>query len=450
MRYVSTRGGGEPLGFEDVLLQGLAPDGGLYVPDRWPGLPPGWTSMSYPELAAAVLALFVEPDPLDAELPAICREAYGSFRHPDVTPLRPLRGDSLLELFWGPTWSFKDLGLAVVGRMLASVLGRRGRRALVLGATSGDTGAAAISACAGLPGVSVVILYPAGRVTEVQRRQMTTVADENVRAVEVAGTFDDCQALVKQAFGQEGGGDHELVAVNSINWGRVAAQIVYYLWAAARTEGVPAVSVPTGNFGNAFAGWCATRMGLDLEKLIIANNRNHLVTELVGTGRLKPVPVVPTVAPAMDVGVPSNLERYLFELAGRDPQRLNSIRTSGRLTPGERGMLVGDFAAGWTDDDLALSTIRDLYEADGVLVDPHTAIAWEVGSRLRPPGSPLVVLATADVAKFGPTIGAAIGGEPPTRPEVAELLVRPERAVRIEPDPARLQTLLSSAFDGFA
>lgn len=433
-----------------MLLQGLAPDGGLYLPEEWPSLPEGWHQMRYSQLAAAMLEPFVAPDPLADDLETICDQAYRSFRHPEVTPLRALRGDALLELFWGPTWSFKDLGLAVVGRMLATVLARQGRRAVVLGATSGDTGAAAISACAGLPGVGVVILYPAGRVTEVQRRQMTTVAEDNVWAVEVAGTFDDCQSLVKQAFAEVGVAAEELVAVNSINWGRVAAQIVYYAWAAARTDGAPDVAVPTGNFGNVFAGWCAKQMGVPLHQLLVANNRNHLISDLLMSGRIEPEPVTPTVAPAMDVGVPSNLERYLFEVAGRNPERLEAIRKSGSVGATELGAMREDLRCGWAADEAALSTIRDVFEHDGLLIDPHTAIAWQVGRRLRSPGRPLVVLATADVAKFGPAVEAAIGHEPPVREEVAALLAKPERVTRIDSSMVELRPLLRLATDGFA
>jgi threonine synthase len=279
---------------------------------------------------------------------------------------------------------------------------------------------------------------------------MTTVAEDNVWAVEVAGTFDDCQSLVKQAFAEVGVAAEELVAVNSINWGRVAAQIVYYAWAAARTDDAPDVAVPTGNFGNVFAGWCAKQMGVPLHHLLVANNRNHLTSDLLVSGRMEPEPVTPTVAPAMDVGLPSNLERYLFEVAGRNPERLEAIRQSRSVGATELGAMREDLRGGWAADEAALSTIRDVFEHDGLLIDPHTAIAWQVGRRLRSPGRPLVVLATADVAKFGPAVEAAIGREPPVREEVAALLAKPERVTRIDPLMVELRPLLRSATDGFA
>ena len=445
MRYLSTRGHPGRPGFEDVLLEGLAPDGGLYLPEAWPRLHIS-TSASYPEVVAATLAPFVAPDLLEQELRSITEEAYASFRHPEVAPLREVgEGHYLLELFWGPTLSFKDYALSVVGRMFDRVLSRTQRRMLVLGATSGDTGSAAIAACRGRESIDIVILYPAGRVSEVQRRQMTTVPDANVRAVAVEGSFDDCQALVKRAFSEP---DHGLAlgAVNSINWARVVAQSAYYLWAAGRAgNDRVAFAVPTGNFGNVFAGWVAKRLtgndeGSPIGRLLMANNANHGLTSLFDGGVLAVDGVVATHAPAMDIEIPSNLERYLYELSGGDPDRVRrwqeTLRLEGRLELSDelRQRAGEDFASGWIDDPTVVKTIRTVHRDHGLLIDPHTAVGWEVGSRLRRPGETLVTIATAHPAKFGKVVGAAAGFEPALPEELAELMDQEERIVEIPND----------------
>jgi len=456
MRYLSTRGGrghsGRP-GFEEVLLEGLAPDGGLYLPEAWPRLHIS-SSSTYQEVVAATLAPFVAPDSLEQELRAITEEAYASFRHPEVAPLREVgEGHYLLELFWGPTLSFKDYALSVVGLMFDRVLSRTKRRLLVLGATSGDTGSAAIAACRGRKSIDVVILYPARRVSEVQRRQMTTLPDANVRAIAVDGTFDDCQALVKRAFADPSHG-LSLGAVNSINWARVVAQSAYYLWAAGRAgNDRVAFAVPTGNFGNVFAGWVAKRLtnrdhGSPVGRLLIANNANHGLSRLFDEGILAVDGVVPTHAPAMDIQIPSNLERYLYELSGGNPDRVRhwqeTLVREGRLElPDElRQRAREDFASGWIDDPTVEQTITTVYRDHGLLIDPHTAVAWEVGRRLRLPGETLVTIATAHPAKFGDVVRTAVGFDPPLPDELAGLMDMEERIVEIPNDYRALLELL--------
>ena len=453
MRYLSTRGHPGRPGFQEVLIDGLAPDGGLYLPEKWPLVAPR-ASAGYPELVTATMHPFAAPDPIDDDLTSITANAYGGFRHPEVAPLREVGpGHYLLELFWGPTLSFKDYPLSVVGRMIDLVLSRSGRRLLVLGATSGDTGSAAIDACRGRDSIDVMILFPAGRVSEVQRRQMTTVADPNVYAVAVEGTFDDCQELVKRAFGDRNHGV-ALGAFNSINWARIVAQSAYYLWAASRT-GARRVSfaVPTGNFGNVFAGWVAKQIsggGGDhqIGRLIIANNANNGLSRLFNEGVLPVEAVVPTHAPAMDIQIPSNLERYLYELSGRDPEL---VRRWQQSLAGEHRLEVPDhlrrqarldFASGWIDDVTVEQTIRNVHREQRLLIDPHTAVAWEVGRRLREPDETLVTIAPAHPAKFGDVIRAAVGFDPSLPPELAGLMDRGERVVQIPNDYGALLELL--------
>ncbi|MDX1449113.1 MAG: threonine synthase, partial [Acidimicrobiia bacterium] len=337
MRYVSTRGAAPVLGFDDVLLAGLASDGGLYVPRDWPqfDLPP---TGSYADVAAAVIRPFVAGSVLEDGLDELVASTYATFRYPEVAPLREIQpGRFLLELFWGPTLSFKDYALQFVGNAFSGVLADRGGQVTVLGATSGDTGSAAIEALAGLESVRVVILYPEGRVSDVQRRQMTTVTASNVAAVAVEGTFDDCQRLVKQAFGDPRLRQRfQLAAVNSINWARVMAQAAYYAWTGMQLGRPFDVAVPTGNFGNVLAADVARRGGVPVERLVVGTNANHGTVDLIETGRLKTSSVVPTIAPAMDIQVPSNFERYLFELVGRDSGRLTEamrlLATEGVLS----------------------------------------------------------------------------------------------------------------------
>ncbi|HSL58037.1 MAG TPA: threonine synthase [Acidimicrobiales bacterium] len=435
MRYVSSRGAAPELGFADVLLAGLATDGGLYLPAAWPALDVPDGATTYAEIATAVMAPFVAPDLSRDELAAMVDDAYATFDHPDVAPLRELAdGTWLLELFHGPTLAFKDVALQLVGRLFDHELRRRGERVTVVGATSGDTGSAAIAALAGRDAVDVVILHPAGRVSEVQRRQMTTVLADNVRNVAVDGTFDDCQDLVKAMFAdapfREG---QRLAAVNSINWARVMAQVVYYVTAQRALGGPVSFCVPTGNFGNVFAGYGAMRMGLPVRRFVVGSNRNDILTRFFTTGSMTIDEVVPTLSPSMDIQVSSNLERLLFELNGRDGEALATLmarfRAEGTISfPPELLARVSEsFTGASIDDERTSATIRLVHERDGILVDPHTAVGLAAAHAVGADGLPQVVLATAHPAKFPDAVEAATGVRPPLPEHLADLFEREER-----------------------
>lgn len=401
MKYISTRGNVDPVDFSGVLVGGLAPDGGLYVPETIPALPSNWESWSYEEAVAGSLELFGAVDTFDLVV-----EGASRFDHPEIAPLIPVGDRLVLELFHGPTLSFKDHALQVLSRLLARAEG------VVLGATSGDTGSAAIEACRGV--LPIVILYPEGRISDLQRRQMTTVADPGVSAVAVRGTFDDCQALAKTAFASRSG----LLAVNSINWARIAAQVGYYLHAAGRVGEVFDVAVPTGNFGNAYSCWVAREMGAPIGNIVIATNANRYLADLIRTGEAEPGPVVPTFAPAMDIQVPSNLERLPAE-----------ARAS--------------FIAGTVDDEGIRSTIAGVYRDHRYMLDPHTATAWAIGAEHRT-DRPQVVVATAHPAKFPEVIEEATGHAPVLPEALARIMDLPERIVTINPDLDELLGLIGT------
>ncbi|HJU52574.1 MAG TPA: threonine synthase [Acidimicrobiia bacterium] len=444
MRFVSTRGHqGRPT-FYEILLGGLAPDGGLYLPETWPRLEVG---PSYPATVANALEMFLSDSPLAGTALDLVSDAFAGFRHPEAAPLSQLSdGRFLLELFWGPTLAFKDHALQVLGRLFEKALAVQERRVTVLVATSGDTGSAAIAAGRGAKQMEVVVLYPKDRVSEFQRRQMTTVTDGNVAAVAVEGTFDDCQHLVKRAFADELL-RRNLVAMNSINFARIVVQAAYYVWTASRVPGADFV-VPTGNFGNVFSGWAAGRMRAPIGRLIIANNANHGLFDWVSRGVLSVEPVMPTLAPSMDIQAPSNLERYLFELAHRDSSQVlawqEALRASGRIempSPLQREV-ADEFAASWFDDSQILAAIKAVYEKEQRLLDPHTALAWLAGNGHRRPGTDQVLLATADPAKFAPAIVEATGIEPSPPPGFAHLLTDPERTYSMPNDFASLAAIL--------
>jgi threonine synthase len=440
MRYVSTRGVAPELGFGDVLLEGLARDGGLYVPtgasaqlggsgvDGEPGpIPP------YVELAATVMAPFVVPDMVAARFAEIVADAYTAFGHPDVVPLVEL-GDGLWvqELFHGPTLAFKDVALQLVGRLMDDELARRDERRTIVVATSGDTGSAAIDACVGRDRLSIVVLHPAGRTSEVQRRQMTTVDAPNVTNVAVEGTFDDCQDLVKAMFAHEAFRDElRLGAMNSINWGRVLAQIPYHVAAAAQL-GRCVVSVPSGNFGNILAGWYAARLGAPIERFVVATNRNDILARWVARGDLVAEPVVATLSPSMDIQVSSNHERLLFELLGRDGTATAELLGRFRATGSVEAPRDPAFVAARLDDDETLAEIARVHDETGMLVDPHTAIGIGAARRARATGAvdpslPVVCMATAHPAKFPDAVETATGIRPPLPARLADLYDRPER-----------------------
>ena len=454
MRYISTRqSGGRTVSFEHALLQGLAPDGGLYLPERWPALDAAalesLRGRPYAEVAAAVMACFTGRAFSRAELAAIATESYAGFDHPATAPLVQLGPDHWLqELFHGPTLAFKDFALQMVARLLDAVLARRGRTATILAATSGDTGAAAIEAFRGRDAVSIVVLHPAGRVSEMQRRQMTTAAEPNVHNVAIAGTFDDCQALVKALFADLALRDEiGLAAVNSINWARVAAQAAYYVYAALAlgAPGRPvSFTVPTGNFGNVYAGYAARRMGLPIERLVVATNRNDILARFFETGLYAKGRVQRTLSPSMDIQVASNFERLLADLTGRDGAAVRALMAG----LAERGEFTLDgarlaearenFTAARADDDACLAAIAEVWRACGRMIDPHSA-AGVHAARLHATGkAPMVSLATAHPAKFPDAIERAIGIRPQLPPRLAALAGRPERVTALPADAALL------------
>ncbi|HWL46054.1 MAG TPA: threonine synthase [Ilumatobacter sp.] len=457
MRYVSTRGTAPELGFADVLLAGLANDGGLYVPATWPALPDLTGLTSYADIAAAVMGPYVGDELGDGVLRQICTDAYATFRHPDVVPLVELDHEQhLLELFHGPTLAFKDVALQVVGRLFDHVLGQRGERVTIVGATSGDTGSAAIDGVKACDNVDIVILYPAGRVSDVQRRQMTTVDSPNVHTVAVEGTFDDCQALVKAMFADAAFRDElRLSAVNSINWARVMAQVVYYVTAARaldRGDGVT-FCVPTGNFGNVLSGWIARRMGAPVADFVIASNANDILPRFVNANDMTMQGVVPTLSPSMDIQVSSNFERLLFEINGRDggltAEQLHQFGVSGRLAvePDQFDQwIAGSFRAHRVDDAATLAEIARVHAATGMLIDPHTAtgtatvhaLAAELVER------PVVTLATAHPAKFPDAVERAIGVRPALPDHLAGLFDLPERTHQLPNELATIQAFVRS------
>ena len=447
MRYISTRGGAPPASFDEILLQGPAPDGGLYLPADWPSIPDLHAGLEYHEIVARVAAPFMEGSLLADDLPQLAAQAYADFGPEGPAPIRKVTKNRwILDLTLGPTLSFKDYALQLLGRLFDQLLSTEGRRILVLGATSGDTGSAAIEACRNRAAIDIVILYPHGRVSEIQRRQMTTVDSPNVAAVAVEGTFDDCQDLVKAAFADADLRRRlRLAAVNSINWARIMAQIAYYVWAGHRLGQAVSFFVPTGNFGNVLAGWAARRMGGRVNRLVVANNHNRGLTRLISEGVLSISEVHPTLAPAMDIQIPSNLERYLFELGGRRgewmAQMMDDYRRRGALRLADRlhSRLQADFGAGWLGDRGIVETIARTYREHGQLLDPHSALGWEMARRLGADDEPAVTIATAHPAKFSEAVTEAVGLSPNLPPSMADLPSRPERTTVI---PARLDHLV--------
>jgi threonine synthase len=455
LRYIATRDPGlcpETFGFEEALLGGLARDGGLYVPDEVPSLDlsflRGCAGLPYAELAARIMALFAGEAFSADTLLALSAAAYRGFRHAAVTPLVQLDERLwLLELFHGPTLAFKDLALQLLGRLFDAALARRGERVTVVGATSGDTGSAAIAACRDRAAIDVFILYPDRRISEVQRRQMTTTGAANAFAIAIDGNFDDCQDLVKALFADPAlRGELNLAAINSINWARIAAQCVYY-FAAGLALGAPArrvsFCVPTGNFGNAYAGHLARRLGLPVDRLIIATNRNDSLTRYFNTGQMTTAAVEPSLSPSMDIQAASNFERLLFELKGRNGaatgDAVAALRSNGRLPEDEKAWRIARdlFSAHRVDDNLAMQTIAETFSRTGVLIDPHTAVAVAASrAELQAGGGsgPLVAFATAHPAKFPEAVARAAGVRPPPPPALADLFDRGERVAMLPND----------------
>jgi len=444
MRYVSTRGSAPALDFESVTLAGLATDGGLYVPEKWPSLSheeiAGMAGLSYVETAVRVMAPFVG-DALDEDaLRALCTQAYGRFEHDAVTPLVQLdHRHWLLELFHGPTLAFKDVALQLLGLLFERFLSNRDTHLTVVGATSGDTGSAAIDALAGRAKVDIFMLHPDGRVSDVQRRQMTTVLAPNVHNIAIQGDFDQAQAMVKAMFADPAfSGRFALSAVNSINWARLMAQVVYYFYAAVRL-GAPhrpvAFSVPTGNFGDVFAGYVAAKMGLPVARLIVATNINDILHRALSAGDYSQGTVVPTATPSMDIQVSSNFERLLFDLNGRDAFQLaESMREfetnrAISLTARQREGANALFTSARVDGDDMQMAMRWACERAGQVIDPHSAIGLAAAARAEDLGAgvPIVTLATAHPAKFPDAVERATGARPALPPRVANLFEREER-----------------------
>ncbi|WP_135468260.1 threonine synthase [Crenalkalicoccus roseus] len=461
MRYLSTRGQAPPRDFEGVLLAGLAEDGGLFVPEAWPELSAGeWRALRglpYAELAARLIHRFTGNTLSLEALRAMAEGAYGGFGHPAVAPLVQLdHRRFVLELFHGPTLAFKDMALQLLGRLFDQVLERRGERITIVGATSGDTGSAAIEACRDRAAVDIVILHPLGRTSEVQRRQMTTVLSPNVRNIAIEGDFDTCQDLVKAMFNDAPfRAEMRLAAVNSINWARIAAQIPYYA-AAALALGAPdrpvAFSVPTGNFGNVLAAWAVRRMGLPVARLIVGSNRNDILARFLAANDMSARPVEPSLSPSMDIQVSSNFERLLFELLGRDgaatAAAMRRFRAEGRMpVPDAAWREATALFRGFTlDDEGTLAEIRRLWERAGYLADPHTAIGTAAARALAPedPAIPVVAAATAHPAKFPEAVERATGRRPPLPPRLADLYEREERFEVLPPDLGRIETAVRS------
>ncbi len=441
MKYISTRGKAPAIGFEDVLLAGLAPDGGLYVPEVYPQFSADqmrkMRSMTYAELAAEVMAPFVEGCLNKSDLLDIAKDAYDNFSHTAVAPLKQISdGLWVMELFYGPTLAFKDYALQVVGRMFDLVLKRSKRRVTIIGATSGDTGSAAIEACKGCENLDIFILHPHNRVSEVQRRQMTTTIAPNVFNIALEGTFDDCQSIVKALFSDNDFRTaHCLSAVNSINWARIMAQIVYY-FRAALALGAPdrevSFAVPTGNFGNIFAGYAAKRMGLPIKKLMLGSNENDILPRFLETGIMEKREVKPSISPSMDIQVSSNFERLLFEMLAHDTNEVARLmelfkyEKSYQVSQPVLNKICALFAGIRCSDEETKAEIKKVYTVAGEIADPHSAIGFAAAEKFGEKDVPTIVLATAHPAKFPVPVREAIGITPSLPPRLSDLMTRRE------------------------
>ncbi len=459
MNYISTRGLSPAAGFEDVLLAGLAPDGGLYMPERWPSVAaakmpePG---KPYAESAASIMSLFTGEAFSEARLKEMAHEVYSRFSDARVAPLKQIDlDDYILELFHGPTLAFKDFAMQILGRMFDDVLARRDKRLTIIAATSGDTGAAAIDALRHCARVDVVVLHPEGRVTDVQRRMMTSVTAPNVHNIAVTGSFDDCQSIVKKLFAdQDFAAAVSLSGVNSINWARLAAQTVYYFTASAaisaHDEAVNFV-VPTGNFGDIFAGYAAKRMGLNIGTLAVATNANDILHRALTSGDYTPAKVTATASPSMDIQVASNFERLLFEVLDRDSALIRkkmeafAEQQSMTLTENEQKIIANDFVSYAASEAETLSEIGSHYKETGDLIDPHTAVARCAAVRLREKGvltGKTVTLSTAHPAKFPAAVERATGVAPALPERYADLFDRPEQMVKSANDASAVRAVI--------
>ncbi len=461
MRYTSTRGDVQPVSFSRAVMMGLATDGGLLLPETIPQVDSEtlkrWASLSFRELAVEAILPYAAPDLTREEVAALVARSYAGFAHPEVTPLATAGNRRILELFHGPTAAFKDVALQFLGNLFELLLERTGGRLNILGATSGDTGSAAIYGVRGKDRIQIFILHPLNRVSPIQERQMTTVLDANVHNIAIRGTFDDGQRIVKELFNDlEFKHDFHLGAVNSINWARILAQIVYYFYAWGRASGGDpqhrvSFSVPTGNFGDIFAGYVAKRMGLPVERLILATNRNDILTRFVATGVYQAGEVYQTISPSMDIQVASNFERYLYFVMDRDPQAVRALMeqmsTQGRLrlSQEKHAEVQQTFSAATISEKETLKQIRDTYGECGYILDPHTA----VGVKAAQAFPEAICLATAHPAKFGDAVREAIGVEAEPPPCLQGLMDKQTRCAELDADSTTVRRYLKEILAEF-
>ncbi len=461
MKYISTRGGGQPKSFEEVILTGLAPDGGLYVPEKLPQFSiqeiASWSTLSYQELALKVISPFVDGAIPEQDLEQLIAKSYATFRHDDIAPLvKTGSNEWILELFHGPTLAFKDFALQFLGNLLDYTLEKRQQKVVIMGATSGDTGSAAIEGCRRCNNIDIFILHPHERVSEVQRRQMTTVRADNIHNIAMHGNFDDCQNMVKASFSDQSflPDGRQLVAVNSINWARIMAQIVYYFWASLKLGGpdqAVSFSVPTGNFGDIFAGYLAHKMGLPIKQLVIATNQNDILHRCISDNDHTTRPLEQSLAPSMDIMISSNFERLLFDLYDRDSAaitqlmrdaKVGSMRLSESALTNARQL----FASFRCDDKGMVDLIRETHQDFDYLLDPHTAIGLAAARVCRTDcHTPMVTLATAHPAKFPDAVKAAGYPIDPELPEhLADLFEREECFTTLDNDPLAVQAFIAN------
>ena len=462
MEFISTRGKDGPISFETALLNGLARDGGLYLPVSWPRFNLDeirqMRDLSYSDLAGLIMSRFTDGEIDEVEMTSLARQSYADFTHPDVAPLRPVAENiHILELFHGPTIAFKDYAMQFLSRVFDRALTRQNRTAVILGATSGDTGSAALEAFKGRDSVDVFILFPNGRVSPVQQKQMTSISAKGAHAVAVSGDFDDCQDMVKACFNDVAFRDEmNLSAVNSINWARLMPQIVYY-FASALKVGAPeqtvAFCVPTGNFGNVFAGWVAAKMGLPVEKFIVASNRNDILTRFFATGTMQRRSVDPSLSPSMDIQVSSNFERLLFELLDRDgvevARLMKRFAKSGSFDVAENVLrsALSLFSGFCLDDDGTKAEIRSTYQQTGMVIDPHSAVGLAGARQARASGlvsrdTPIISLACAHPAKFPDAVQSSCGIYPELPEHLANLMQRDDVMLTAENDMEAVQALM--------
>ena len=461
MKYISTRGGGQPKSFEEVILTGLAPDGGLYVPEQLPKFSAqeiaSWSALSYQELALKIISPFVDGAIPEQDLEQLITKSYATFRHDDIAPLvKTGTNEWILELFHGPTLAFKDFALQFLGNLLDYTLEKRQQKVVIMGATSGDTGSAAIEGCRRCDNIDIFILHPHERVSEVQRRQMTTVRADNIHNIAMHGNFDDCQNMVKASFSDQSflPDGRQLVAVNSINWARIMAQIVYYFWASLKLGGpdqAVSFSVPTGNFGDIFAGYLAHKMGLPIKQLVIATNQNDILHRCISDNDHTTRPLEQSLAPSMDIMISSNFERLLFDLYDRDgaastqlmrDAKVGSMQLSESALTNARQL----FTSFRCDDKGMVDLIRETHQDIDYLLDPHTAIGLAAARACRTDcDTPMVTLATAHPAKFPDAVKAAGYPKDPELPEhLADLFEREESFTILDNDPLAVQAFIAN------